>query len=104
MSIERAAPLVRLHEQLLQATEGLEAATGDAAAFLGGGARDRDVQWVREFRRESSFDRYTPHITLGHAAEPPLVEPMDFVATTVAICHLGRFCTCRRIIRSWDLR
>ena len=115
MSIERAAPLVRLHEQLLRATEALEATTGDASAFLEDAcpaeapvaqrrARDRDVRWVREFRRESSFDRFTPHVTLGHAADPPFVEPMDFTATTIAVCHLGRFCTCRRIIRAWDLR
>jgi 2'-5' RNA ligase len=115
MSIERAAPLVRLHEQLLQATQALEVTSGDASAFLEDAcpfeapvaqrrARDRDVRWVREFRRESSFDRFTPHITLGHASDPPFVEPMDFTATTIAVCHLGRFCTCRRIIRAWDLR
>ncbi len=104
MSIERAPELVALHERLLHATEALEVATGDAAAFLGDDARDRDVRWVREFRRESSFDRFTPHITIGHASAPPFVEPFDFMATRIAVCHLGRFCTCRRVIRAWDLR
>jgi hypothetical protein len=103
MSIDRVPALVHLHEQLLLATEALDRATGDAAAFLGDDVRDRDVRWVREFRRESSFDRFTPHITLGHASDPPFVEPLDFVATTIAVCHLGRFCTCQRIIRAWDL-
>jgi 2'-5' RNA ligase len=101
MSIERTPELVSLHDQLLQVTEPFEA-TGDASAFFGEDARERDVGWVREFRRESSFDRFTPHITLGHASEPPVVEPIEFVATTIAVCHLGRFCTCRRIIRGWD--
>ena len=77
--------------------------TGDASAFFGEDARDRDVRWVRDFRRESSVDRFTPHITLGHASEPPTVEPMEFVATTIAVCHLGRFCTCQQIIRAWHL-
>ncbi len=103
MSIARTPELVSLHEHLLQATEAFEVPTGDASAFFGEDARDRDVRWVREFRRESSFDRFTPHITLGHASEPPAVEPFDFVATTIAVCHLGRFCTCRRIIRAWDM-
>jgi 2'-5' RNA ligase len=102
MSIERTPELISLHEQLLHATEPFEVADGDASAFFGDDARDRDVRWVREFRHESSLDRFTPHITLGHASEPPAVEPMDFVATTIAMCHLGRFCTCRRIIRAWD--
>jgi len=102
MSIERTPELISLHEQLLRATEPFEVTNGAASAFLGHDARDRDVRWVRQFRHESSFDHFTPHITLGHASERPAVEPMDFVATTIAVCHLGRFCTCRRIIRAWD--
>jgi hypothetical protein len=103
MAIERTPALVRLHERLLDATAAFGAADGDGSAFVDGDARDRDVRWVREFRRESSFARFRPHITLGHAAEPPFVEPCDFVATRIAVCHLGRFCTCRRIIRAWEL-
>ena len=103
MSIERSPELVSVHEQLLQVAEPFEVTTGDSSSFFGNDARDRDVRWVREFRHQSSFDRFTPHITLGHASEPPVIEPMAFVATMVAVCHLGRFCTCRRIVRAWDL-
>jgi 2'-5' RNA ligase len=104
MSIERTPELIELHEQLQQLTGSFEVDTGDASAFFGADARDRDVRWVREFRRASSFERFTPHITLGHASEPPIVDPYEFVAATIAVCHLGRFCTCRRIIRAWELR
>lgn len=103
MAIERTPALVRLHERLLDATAAFEAAGGDASAFFDADARDRDGRWVGEFRRESSLARFTPHITLGHASAPPLVEQIAFVATTIAVCHLGRFCTCRRIIREWEL-
>jgi len=103
MSIERSPELMNMHEQLLQAVEPFETTSGDASAFFGADARERDVRWVREFRHQSSLDRFTPHITLGHAYEPPAVEPIAFVATTIAICHLGRFCTCQRIIRAWHL-
>jgi hypothetical protein len=104
MMVERTPALVRLHEGLLRATQSFERGGGTGSAFFAGEARERDVQWVREFRRESSFERFTPHITLGHAASPPHVEPTDAVAVRVAVCHLGRFCTCRRIIREWELR
>jgi hypothetical protein len=114
MAVERTTELVTLHEQLMDVTEPFETADGDASAFLEDAgpaapeartpARDRDVRWVREFRRESSFERYRPHITLGHASEPPVIDRFDFVATTIAVCLLGRFCTCRRIIRTWELR
>jgi 2'-5' RNA ligase len=103
MSIERTPELVGLHERLQQVMEPFEVDTGNPSAFHDADPRDRDVRWVREFRRESSFERFTPHITLGHAMEPPVIEPFDFVATTIAVCHLCRFCTCRRIIRAWSL-
>jgi len=103
MTIEQTPTLANLHAQLLEAVEPFEVTTGDASAFFGEDPRDRDVRWVREFRRESSVDRFTPHITLGHASESPTVEPMEFVAATIAVCHLGRFCTCRQIIRAWHL-
>ena len=104
MAIERTPAVVVLHERLQHATEPFEASDGDASAFVDGDARDGDVRWVQQFRRESSFASFTPHITLGHASEPPRVEPMDGVATTIAVCQLGRFCTCRRIIRAFELR
>jgi len=103
ISIERSSELVSVHEHMLRAAETFEVTTGDASAFFGQDARERDVRWVREFRKESSFSRFTPHITLGHASEPPTIDAMDFVATTIAVCHLGRFCTCRRVIRAWDI-
>ena len=103
MAIERTPALVALHERLQHATEPFEIGTGDAAAFVDGDARDGDVRWVQRFRRESSFASFTPHITVGHASEPPFVEPMEVIATTIAVCQLGRFCTCRRIIRAWEL-
>ena len=102
MAIERTPALVGLHEELLRATLSFEVQDGNTTAFFGGDARERDVQWVREYRQSSSFDRFTPHITLGHAATPPFVEPIHFVATRIAVCHLGRFCTCRRVIRAWE--
>jgi hypothetical protein len=52
---------------------------------------------------KASFGAYTPHITLGHAEEPPEVTPMVFNAAMIAACHLGRFCSCREILRSWSL-
>jgi 2'-5' RNA ligase len=102
MSIERSPELVSLHEQLLHVADPFEVTTGDSSAFLGDDPRDRDVQSVREFRRRSSLDRFTPHITLGHASDAPVIGPMAFTATTIAVCHLGRFCTCRRILCAWN--
>jgi len=28
---------------------------------------------------------------------------VTFDATTIAVCQLGRYCTCRRVLRQWEL-
>jgi len=104
MAIERSDALASLHERLMEALRELEQAGGAPAAFVDRDARLADVAWVTAYRVKSGFLAYAPHITLGHASEPPRVEPFTFEATTVAACHLGRFCTCRRVLRRWKLR
>jgi 2'-5' RNA ligase len=103
MAVEKAPALVALHERLMEALRGLERPDGSTAAFFEGDARLRDVLWVTSYRLKSSLHHYEPHLTLGHGAAAPGVEPFAFRADTVAVCHLGRYCTCRRVLRQWTL-
>ncbi len=103
MAIEPSPELRDLHERLMEALRGVERPGGTVGAFAGGDARVGDVMWVATYRMKASFGAYTPHITLGHAEEPPEVTPMVFNAAMIAACHLGRFCSCREILRSWSL-
>lgn len=101
MGIRRTPPLTALHRSLMDALAPFEV-TGEADAFVDGDARASDVRWVAGYRVSASHARFTPHVTLGHASQPPRVEPFTFDATTVAACHLGRFCSCRTVLRRWD--
>jgi 2'-5' RNA ligase superfamily len=103
MEIERTAALQDLHMQIRDASAPFDRGGGDRDAFLNGDARDRDVQWVTGYRTASSGALFRPHITLGHAARPPAIDPFTFEASTIAACHLGRFCSCRRVLRAWTL-
>jgi 2'-5' RNA ligase len=103
MSIESTPALMDLHRRLMDTLAPFERADGAADAFFGGIARPGDVTWVSGFRRTSSDAAFTPHITLGHASTLPEIERMTFTATTIAACHLGKFCTCRRVLRQWEL-
>lgn len=103
MAIERTPDLTDIHEKLMDALRGLERPEGTPAAFVDGDGRVADVLWVPGYRLKSSFGAFQPHITLGHGEQAPDIEPLAFEATTVAACHLGRFCTCRRVLRSWEL-
>ena len=103
MAIEPTPALSELHRNLMDVLAPFERPGGTEAAFVDGDARARDVAWVTDYGRASAGAAFRPHITLGHAATLPPVEPLTFTATTIAACHLGRFCTCRRVLRRWDL-
>jgi 2'-5' RNA ligase len=103
MALERTTEISRLHEHLMDVLREFERPGGTEAAFLGGDARRGDIAWVSGYRRTSSLDAFTPHITLGHASQPPTVDPVTCEAATIAACHLGRFCTCCHVLQSWQL-
>ena len=65
--------------------------------------RRADIEWVAQFRLQSAFERFDAHITIGAGALAAQIDPTRFVATEVALCHLGRFCTCRRVLSAWTL-
>ena len=87
----------------MEALRGYERPGGTPAAFVDGDGRVGDVLWVTGYRLKSAFHAFTPHITLGHGDRVPEIEPFTFTADTVAACHLGRHCTCRRVLRTWEL-
>ena len=103
MSIAPALDLVQLHRELMDGLSPFERPDGTSVAFVDGDARPSDVAWVAGFRRSSSDAAFQPHITLGHSSTLPVVEPLAFEASTIAACQLGRFCTCRRVLRRWEL-
>lgn len=103
--IEPTPPLVALHEELMDACASLEEPDGDEDAFYAPDepARPGDVAWVRQFRTEAAYGRFVPHITVGHGDAPSDIEPFTFTTDRLALCHLGRFCTCRVLLREWRL-
>jgi 2'-5' RNA ligase len=103
MAIERSPAIVTLHERLMEALRGFERPAGGPGAFFEEDARVGDVLWVAGYHLKSSFGAFTPHVTLGYASEPPRIAPFTFEASLVAACHLGRHCSCRRVLRSWEL-
>ncbi len=102
LTVEPSAPLQRLHEQVMDALRDHEVA-GEATAFQADGApaRPADVAWVAGFRDRSSYARYDPHVTIGIGPRPVSTAPFRFRVEEVALCRLGRFCTCRERLASW---
>lgn len=104
-AVEPPPDLQKLHEAILGAVQSLEETGGGAEAFYSEGepARENDVAWVSQFRSHSRYARFSPHVTLGAGPPPEFREPFEFTAERAALCHLGRFCTCRIVLQEWWL-
>ena len=104
--LEPTDALIRLHARLMDCLQRFESSRGDATAFLSTGglpARDADVDWVRRFRADAAYDRFDPHVTIGVGELPEPGRLLAADGARVALCQLGRFCTCRRILAEWTL-
>jgi 2'-5' RNA ligase len=102
-AIESNPLLQSLHESLMDAVQPYEETGGGAEAFYSDGEppRDADIAWVARFRVTSSYGNFSPHITLGIGPPPEFRKPFEFTAVRAALCRLGRFCTCRIVLREW---
>lgn len=100
LDIERCHSLQLLHESLVN----------KFTPHLSNDAREPDVfdspanattlGWINEYIPYSCFEKFWPHITVGYIKENTVVEkiePFMFTASRIAMCHLGNYCTCKRI-------
>ncbi len=98
-------PITDIHTRLMDRLAAFDMTAGGANAFLANGEapRARDVEWVTRFRTAAAYGSFEPHVTLGVGALDSPAPVLEFAADAVALCRLGRFCTCRRKLASWTL-
>jgi hypothetical protein len=56
--------------------------------------------WIKNYREKSSFEMFSPHITIGYGQVGTPAGPIEFRASKLALCHLGNHCTCRKVLVS----
>jgi 2'-5' RNA ligase len=99
LHIEKDGRLQELHESLIE----------QCAPYLSFDARaemlytppevgEISIQYINNFLKNASFTNYSPHITVGSGEYKEAELPIPFVAATLAICHLGNYCTCRELL------
>jgi len=54
--------------------------------------------WVNNFFTDYSFEKFSPHITTWTQTPFECPLPLSFQADQIALCHVGRFNTCRNIL------
>jgi 2'-5' RNA ligase len=61
------------------------------------------LYWIKNYAERSSFEKFKPHITIGLGGLDNVNLPTTFTASTLTLCHLGNYCTCRKILFSTKL-
>ena len=103
LTVAPSAALQRLHQELMDALRGHETAGGASAFQAPEAARPADVDWVARYRDDAAYARYDPHVTVGIGPRPIAAAPFRFLVDEIALCRLGRFCTCRDRLATWTL-
>ncbi len=104
LAIERDPHIVSLHEAIMDRFEPLLSYDVWPEMLVHPDeVAESSLQWIANYRDQSSFDNFFPHITLGYGTCGVVPVPRDIAASKLAICHLGNHCTCRRVLAAIDL-
>lgn len=64
---------------------------------------ERTLFWINNYKDQFCLQNFRPHITLGISKLKSQKLSIDFVASKLAISHIGNYCTCRKIFYSRNL-
>jgi len=67
-------------------------------------ANQSTLAWIKNYPEKSSFENFSPHITVGYGRITVFSSPVEFTASQLALCHLGNFCTCRKVLATEELK
>jgi 2'-5' RNA ligase len=99
LNMQKNSRLQNLHESMIEQFKPF--LTYDAVAemlYNPAEAGQSSIDYINSFLSNASYGNYSPHITVGSGAYQLSKLPMLFTAGTLAICHLGSHCTCRKIL------
>lgn len=100
LEIDKTPGLMKLHEAVMELSSITQQGEG---GFFDVGEPNMDP-YIKTFAKEGAYEKFRPHITLGEGKSADLKLPMKFRASRVAICHLGKWWTCARILREYELQ
>lgn len=59
--------------------------------------------WIKSYAKKyADPSKYHPHLSLGVGETDKFTFPIDFTAPTLALCQLGNYCTCRKVLGKFD--
>ena len=106
LAIEKNPDLQKLHETILEELAPYFSWDNVKKEMFYSPPPVREISsfWVEGFGKNSVRENYDPHISLGFAELKQSFVPMQFIASKLALCHLGNYCTCRDVLWSVELK
>jgi len=102
--IEKAKELQLLHEEVMQRLAPyFTYDVTTAMLFSPPEVKQATLFWIKNYPEKSSFENFSPHITIGFGETDKVEVPIKFAASKLALCHLGNHCTCRKVLVSTEL-
>ncbi len=105
LRLNNTVELQRLHEELTEElSEFLSYDVTAEMVFDFPQVSETTLSWIRNYRTQSSYANFFPHITLGYGKGQGLKFPIEFEISKLAMCHLGNHCTCREVLGSFEIK
>lgn len=102
--LQRSAALRSLHEEIMIRLEPCAHHAVTAEMLVNPSeVQQSTLEWIRTFRKKSSFENFFPHITLGYGWLDEFPLPPEITPSKLALCQLGNHCTCRKILAAVEL-
>lgn len=95
--------LNNLHETVMKEFENLVSYDVEEEHFFEQPIRKQSLNYVRNFRNNAAHGNYYPHLTLGITKPVGNMPDIRFTIKRLAICHLGNYNTCRKILAEASL-
>lgn len=103
LTIKKSPEILSLHQTVSKKIERYKLNTTATKDMFWSPPEIEDVslEWVDGF---GSNGEYSPHISLGIGRIKEFSSTTKFHAAEIALCHLGTYCTCRKILFSKRLK
>ena len=99
--VEKTQSIQSLHEKIMEKLSPYFSYDVTEKMLLAEGkVSESTLHWIKDFPIKSSFEKFFPHITIGFGESKALDLPIEFAPISLALCHLGNHCTCKKILAS----
>jgi len=106
--ISPTSELVRLHSILMNRLSQFLSEEVDIGMFYKDSEEklhEASVFWVKNFKKNNLNPiKFSPHISLKCGRAQYDNYPIEFKVVRLALCRLGDYCTCRKILKEVELR